>query len=421
MKRYIVVLFALVPYLLSAQVEYATKSVTYNKQNVDVAFDLNSGEKTLKNNLKMVLTPFLHNGADTLWFDSVEIYGSIKHKRERQEQALKGNKDWKLSQNQIMEGGSYSFSATTPYKGWMKGATLSVDRRVLGCGCDCYDGVENLAEGLDIYNPPMSDLAVVAPSTSHYEVVDSHKQYLFDEQDMRVIFPVSVTELKANLYNNQSVLDRIVAAIKSLSDSDEQQLNAVEIVGFASPEGGVKFNTELGEGRAAALRDYIQSQLPHMKSEQFYIINGVENWGGLREQVAQSDMAEKQQILNIIDTKSGEERKTALKRLNKGKSYRYMLKNFYPQLRNACYIKVYFDELADVASDQINKANEMIRSREYEKALEILAKYESDSRAWNSIGVCMMHLEHVDQAIYWFEKAIEAGSAEAVENLKYLK
>ena len=212
-----------------------------------------------------------------------------------------------------------------------------------------------------------------------------------------------------------------MAAIKSLSDSDEQQLNAVEIVGFASPEGGVKFNTELGEGRAAALRDYIQSQLPHMKSEQFYIINGVENWGGLREQVAQSDMAERQQILNIIDTKSGEERKTALKRLNKGKSYRYMLKNFYPQLRNACYIKVYFDELADVASDQINKANEMIRSREYEKALEILAKYESDSRAWNSIGVCMMHLEHVDQAIYWFEKAIEAGSAEAVENLKYLK
>jgi tetratricopeptide (TPR) repeat protein len=77
--------------------------------------------------------------------------------------------------------------------------------------------------------------------------------------------------------------------------------------------------------------------------------------------------------------------------------------------------------LADVASDQINKANEMIRSSEYEKALEILAKYESDSRAWNSIGVCMMHLEHVDQAIYWFEKAIEAGSKEAVENLKYLK
>ena len=74
-----------------------------------------------------------------------------------------------------------------------------------------------------------------------------------------------------------------------------------------------------------------------------------------------------------------------------------------------------------MAAEAINKANALIRNNEAEKALEILSKYEGDSRAWNSLGACMMQLERVDEAIAWFEKAIEAGSSEARENLKYLK
>ena len=421
MKRFIVILFTLAPYLLSAQVEYKSEQVAYNKQNVEVTFDIASGKKTLKNNTKMVLTPFLHNGADTLELGSFEIFGSTRFKRERQEQALNGNKSWAMAANQIMEGDSYSFAATAPYKEWMKGATLSVDRRVVGCGCDCYDGVVTLAKDLKPYNPPAPLLKRVEPSVAHYEVVDSHKRFLFETQDMRVIYPVSETKLYIDRYNNEQVLGKIIEAIKVIEKCDEQQLNAIEMKGFASPEGTLQFNTELGENRAASLRNYIQGQMPHLKSEQFHLINGVENWEGLRDMVANSSMNEKESVLKIIDNKQGEERKAALKRLHNGRSYRYMLDNFYPQLRNACYIAVYFDELADVAAENINKANELIRNNEPAKALEILSKYESDDRAWNSIGACMMLLERVDEAITWFEKAIEAGSAEARENLKYLK
>ena len=421
MKRYIVILFALAPYLLSAQVEYKSKQVAYNKQSVDVTFDVTSGKKSVKNNSKMILTPFLHKGTDTLRLGSFEIYGSIKYKRERQEQALDGNKKWTLSANQIKEGEGYSFSASAPYKSWMKGATLSVDRRVVGCGCDCYDGVEELANNLKPYNPPAPLLAKVEPSVSHYKVVDSHKRYIFEAKDMQVIYPVSDTRLYLKRFNNEHVVNEILKALAIIEKCDEQQLNAIEMKGFASPEGTLKFNTRLGKGRAATLRNYIQSKMPHLKNEQFYLINGVENWEGLRQMVVESNMQDKQAVLNILDNKKGDERKVALKRLNKGKSYRYMLDNFYPQLRNACYIAVYFDELADVAAEAINKANEMIRNNEPQKALEILSQYEADSRAWNSIGACMMQLERVEEAIRWYEKAIEAGSVEARENLKYLK
>ncbi|MBR5821978.1 MAG: hypothetical protein IKY51_03930 [Alistipes sp.] len=419
MKRYIVTLLALLPCVAFAQVNYDAKRVVYNKQNVEVTFDVTSGEETLKNNTKMVLTPFLHNGADTLWLDSFEVFGSVKYKRERQEQALNGNKGWTLAANQIMEGEGYSFSTSTPYQSWMNGATLSVDRRVLGCGCDCYDGVEDLAKGLKPYNPPTQVLAEVESSVEHYQVVDAHKHYLL--KDKHVIFPVSQTKLYLERYNNQQTLDEIIEAIKLIEACDEQQLNSIEMMGFASPEGTLKFNTELGEGRANALRNYIQSQMPHLKDEQFSIINGVENWDGLREMVVASELKDKGDVLDIIDTKSGEERKRALKQLNYGTTYIYMLKNFYPQLRKACYIAVYYDELADVAAADINKANELIRQNQPTEALEILKRHETDSRAWNSIGASMIMLERVEEAIYWLEKAIEAGSVEAMQNIKYLK
>ena len=421
MKRYIVILLALLPCVALAQVNYDAQRVVYHKQSVDVSIDVTSGKKSLKNNTKMVVTPFLHNGADTLGLDSFELFGKVKYKRERQEQSLKGNRGWTLSSNQIMEGDSYCFNTSVPYESWMNGATLSVDRRVLGCGCDCYDGQQALAKGIKPYDPPTQMLMDVAPSTEHYQVVDTHKHYILKDKDLKVIFPVAQTKLYLERYNNQETLNEIIAAIKSIEECDEQQLNNIEMVGLSSPEGRLKFNTELGEGRANALRNYIQSQMPHLANEQFYIINGEENWNGLREMVEASDIKDKAEVLEIIDTKSGEERKMALKRLNNGTTYRYLLNNYYPQLRKACYIAVYYDELADVASADINKANEMIRAGQPAEALEVLMKHEADSRAWNSIGASMILLERVDEAIYWLEKAIEAGSSEAIENLKYIK
>ena len=421
MKRYIVILCALVPFVASAQVTYDAKRVVYNKQRVEVSFDVVSGEETLKNNTKMVLTPFLHNGADTLWLDSFEVFGSAKFKRERQEQSLQGNRGWTLSDNQIMQGEAMTYTASAPYASWLKGATLSVDRRVVGCGCDCFDGVEELANDLKPYNPPAQLLADVTPSAEHFEVVDAHQHILLEGKGAEVIFPISETKLYLNRYNNAKTLEQIIEAIRRIEENDAQQLSTIEIKGLASPEGGFKFNTELGEGRANALQKYIQAQMPHLTNEQFQIINGVENWEGLREMVAQSKLKDKSKVLKIIDTKRGEARKRALKMLNNGDTYRYMTKHFYPQLRMACYIALYYDEMADVAAEDINRANEMIRRGEAGEALELLMKHDKDSRAWNSIGASMLLLERVEEAIFWLEKAVEAGSEEARENLKYVK
>ena len=203
---------------------------------------------------------------------------------------------------------------------------------------------------------------------------------------------------------------------------EKLRLQGVEITGFASPEGGLSLNTRLGAGRAAALKEYIRGEMPELRDEDFVLVNGVENWDGLRALVAASNMEYKDEVLAILDDNTlGTGRKAALMNLKNGKPYRYMLKEFYPELRNACYVSVFYDVLADKVADAVNAANELIRAGKYAEALKSLEAYKNDDRVFNSIGVCYMMMEEEEIAIEWFEKAIKAGHAEAEKNLKQLK
>lgn len=422
MRKIIAFIFLFIlPGVLFAQIDMANGSVKRVKRDVEVKFDINTTSKNLKNRYKMVLSPYLYQGIDTVWLREVEVYGRVRYKRERQEAVLAGDKAWKLSPDQIMEGETFAYVATVPYVKWMRTASLGVKRRMVGCACDCYDGDQTLLENAPVYVPPVPSIREVTSDPSKFEVVDAHKRWAFDSKEIKVFFPVSKIVLYTDKYGNQATLDKIVEGIHKIGDAEKLRLNGVEITGFASPEGGVTLNTRLGEGRAKALKAYIQKQIPELHDEDFRLINGVENWDGLRRVVAESDMEYRDEVLNILDNHTGTARKTALQKLGSGKPYRYMLKTFYPELRNACYVAVYYDVLNDVAAEAVNAANTMIRAGKYVEALGVLLGHKDDDRAWNSIGVCYMMLEEEEEAIGWFEKAVAAGKRDAYRNLEQLK
>ena len=68
------------------------------------------------------------------------------------------------------------------------------------------------------------------------------------------------------------------------------------------------------------------------------------NWSELRTMILKSDISYKREVLDIIDhisIKDGRERK--LMDLKSGKPYRYIKEHFFPKLRYAGYIKVYYE------------------------------------------------------------------------------
>lgn len=409
--------------LAHAQVGIANETVRKAKQNVVIGFDLTSGPRAVRSNHKLILLPYLFHGPDTLFLSPIEIYGKAHYKRERQQQTLAGNRQWRLSlsANQVLKGTPISYSAQIPYEKWMRTASLGIETHTVGCGRSAGGTHKTLLAQTPVYTPPVPYTAEVTPDPAKYTVIGADQCYSFDSSELRVFFPVGRNRLDTASYGNGKTLDEIMTGIRQIIRSGNQRLDRIQITGSASPEGRLALNTQLGSARAKALRNYIRQKEPVLRDENFELINGREDWDGLRRMVAASDMEHRRDVLRLIDTPDLADRKARLQALAGGAPYAYMLRTFYPELRTACYIAVYYDRLGDPAADQINAANRMIRQGQYREALEALRPHSDDSRTWNSIGVCHMMLEEEQTAITWFEKAAAAADSNALRNLEQLK
>lgn len=421
--RRLYLIFAIIPIGLRAQVYLENEDVSKVRQNVEVRFDIRAEKGAVRGPYKIVCTPCLVNGADTAWLSPFEVFSRTSLRRERQDRLLyEGIRDWQPGVHQLLHGTTATYSTTLPYERWMRTATLSYRSEIVGCDRCKEHAVLPVAKDIPVYVAPKASVSVVASDPRHFEVVDVHRRWVFRNREMKIDFRVSRTELDPSLYSNRKTLDEIVEAVEGLLARQDRHLTEIEIYGFASPEGNRAFNERLGEGRAQALRDYIRSEVPELTEKQFLLVNGEENWEGLRRMVEASDMPGREDVLAVIDTVSVESgRKNRLKALHGGRSYRYMLREFYPLLRNACYVSVYYDVLEDTAASTINAAQAEIRTGHYAEALRLLEPVSADPRSYNAIGVCHMMLEDEDEAAIWFEKALAAGFEEARSNLSQIR
>ena len=243
-------------------------------------------------------------------------------------------------------------------------------------------------------------------------------------------------------------MNAVGKAFRLILDDPNASLKQIVIAGYASPEGSLAFNTALAQKRAESFKNYLQHNLDMPQDDKlFELYNGREDWDGLRRLVAASDMEYRQEALDIIDsyTIEQEERKTKLKQLAGGKPYAYMLESFYPSLRNAGYLQVYYDidrtaSIATAVTDEngrttwidpdspenigvtlINKAMKHMTAGDYETALKELETQRDNPAAQNYIGVCFMMKGDYDQAETFLRKAEKNGDQYAPINLEHIR
>ena len=109
-----------------------------------------------------------------------------------------------------------------------------------------------------------------------------------------------------------------------------------------------------------------------------------------------------------------------LMKLNGGKPYHYMKQHFFPKLRNAGYIKVFYEAQPDPELLSLNKAIDLLQAEQYAEALHTL-QGNTHFRADNLRGVCHMMNGDTEKARTLFQKAVAAGDPQAAENLKQLE
>ena len=133
--------------MMNAQTVIANENMTQDGKLVTVSFEVDTDNTDIPHQRKEVILPYIYNAKDTLYLDVVEVYGKGRFKRERQENALNGDKGWTLAEGQVLKKeGIYQYQSQVPLKRWMKSATLGIRRQIIGCACEGDQTDENLAQ-----------------------------------------------------------------------------------------------------------------------------------------------------------------------------------------------------------------------------------------------------------------------------------
>ena len=418
-KIYAIMLMALGTVLISnAQTVVSNEKMTQDGKIVTVSFDVDTDQTKIPSRRKEVILPYIYNGKDTLFLDALEVFGKGRFKRERQENAIAGDKEWGLGENQILKKeGVYEYVSQVPLKRWMKSANLGIRRQIVGCACEKDLSEENLAEDVALFEEP-----VVERRTPTFALAEVERKWDFGQDELEIVFKVSKAEIDPTVFNNEITFAKILDAVDRIHSNPNYKIEKLHIAGYASPEGPPAFNEWLGINRAKALINYIIEKRPEygLTEDNFEIHNGEENWEGLRRVLAQSDIPQKDEVIAIIDDVNipNERKKLKIKELDHSRVWNRMLKEIYPQLRSARYLAVYYDPSDDALVEKVKQANSLINEGKYEEAYSLVEKYKDDSRAANVLGVSLMMQKKFEEAMPWLKKAAEGGCEAAQVNIE---
>ncbi len=297
---------------------------------VDMDFDLSDLE--VESNRAVLLTPQLVNGADTLAFPSIGIYGRQRYFYyvRNGESMLRGKEEISYRASEKPDGIPYT--NVIPYEEWMNGAYLSLNRCVYGCCGDL----------LSEENAPLLQYAekVFVPEYV-YIIPEAEKEKIRSLKGQAFVdFPVNKTVIYPEYRNNVEELGKIQATIDSVRDDADVTITSVTLKGYASPEGSYTNNTRLAVGRTDALKEHIR-QLYNFNEGVIAADYEPEDWEGLREYVEKSNIDNKEHILAIIDSDLEPDPKDGKIKRTYPQEYAYLLKHCYPALRHTDYVISY--------------------------------------------------------------------------------
>lgn len=342
------------------------------------------------------------------------------------------------------------------YEGWMDHASLKLQQILTSCNEQRQLFTTDIRGGIDFkaYDPYQPEIVL-----NFFEPAAEQKIRRVQGQAY-LDFPVGKSAIRPDFRKNPEELAKIRSTIEGVRSDKDVTITALYIDGYASPEGAYETNDRLSRERAEALKQYISDKFG-VSGSLIQTNNTAEDWEGLRTLVEESTLADKDQVLGIIDSQVASDVKE--QKLKRTASWLKLLLRMFPSLRRTDYqvdytIRYYNEaeakELAlrdpdklshrelylvakagapsvfyDMLTDQIlrrypddptariNAAAALIERGDNASAHHLLEKVQSDPRAANNLGALYLKEGNLDQARFWLQQAAGAGSAEARLNL----
>lgn len=272
----------------------------------------------------------------------------------------------------------------------------------------------SVAEQIAVREPvlvPMSEYKPFNPNVPLRKMKDA----------LYVHFDVGKGTLREDFRDNKETLRRILDMVLRIEADTLSSVSRIRIIGLASPEGSVVLNERLSRERAQTLKDYLVNHGVSLPDSTYELVAGGEAWADLRDVLNESDLPEKEKLLQIVDnTKDPNQRESLLRRHNRGRSFDYLRQHVFADQRNSGYIQVYYEAVPDIAARQINEAIRLIDSGKSDEAVALLEPV-ADDRKWNTLGSAYYLGGRKQEALDCFRRAVEAGNEGARRNLEALE
>ena len=183
--------------------------------------------------------------------------------------------------------------------------------------------------------------------------------------EFRVDFRVGSAVVEPDYMNNAQRLSEIIDFVNSVKSDPAVEIASVTFCGTASPEGSMLQNRQLSQKRMQALEHIVRSKIdiPEMliSHNDFHI-----SWDELKIWVSNSDLAQKQTVLDIIDERPDmvtgrngltfDARIQKLRTLNNGSVWEVLTKRCFVNMRSAGAVIITFrkgdSETADMPVEE---------------------------------------------------------------------
>ena len=434
MKSIRYILFAMtvsVAASLSAQ-EVAGSQVRIDNKAVSLSSDAQlqigmdviiPADMKLDSNTKLTLVPILtekgDNGANKA-LPAIYVYGRVRQ--------LVAERTGKLPEDAFEvirrdngESQTVHYNTRIPYEKWMNGSMLQLMATVQGCA-DCQK-----EEDLANIHPVLLEQYVVKPVIAFVKPAAEIKVRA-EKGSAYLDFPVNKTTIYPEYRRNPYELEEINRTINVVKENPDTKITGISLHGYASPEGSYSNNTRLAIGRSEALKKYIMDKYG-LSADMFTVESTPEDWANLRAYVEKSNIAIKDQILELIDSDMDnlDVKENRLKALDM-KTYQALLRDCYPGLRHTDYVIHY-----TVRPYNLEEAKALLKTRPQLLSLEemylVAQTYEEGSEEYNevfdiavrmypqdpiaNINAAAMELKrgNVDQAQRYLERSDVASAA----------
>lgn len=404
MKKIRMILLAACPALFCpvpgsmAQVRQGSVTVQVNElaqrgDSLYVDMAVTTEGRNVPSRMSADFTPVLVSGERSLALPAVSLMGRNSYRNHRRALALMSAKERGAYEKSApyyvvpdYKGDSrMDYRLALPYEAWMSSAQLTLQRIDCGCGKSSVTDVRLLAGKVSLEEVIVIERYRIEPHLAYIRPEAEAVKSRAEQGESFLDFAVGKTSVNPEFGRNAAELEKIRRMIDLVQDDKDLTIKRIVIVGYASPEGSLAMNERLSEGRAKALRDYLQSRYPAIPGSLYSIRFGGENWDDLVKAVQTSDMPDKQAVLDIIDRYSiigGREAK--LMALKGGTPWRYMLREMFPSLRKVTVTVDY-----DVRNFDAEEAKAVVKTRPQNLSLNelylVANTYEPGSEDFNSL------------------------------------